>query len=580
MAHGLLSRLANMEAHSLAPAVDRSTKPARTVSEHLVDLLHHLGVREAFGLIGGAIAPLCGALGQSRLTCYQLRHEAGALFAAAEASLATGRPVAVFVTTGPGLTNALTGALAARWEGARIILISGATSAAQRGRWAVQETSARTLPASGVLTAGPIFDYATAIEHPAELAVIAQRLAHGLARPHGFVAHLSMPIAMQLATAPAPKWPSVATAASGCADEVIDDCVERIQSGSLVIWVGFGARGAAEEIRLLAERAGARVMCSPRGKGIFPERHPQYLGVTGCGGHEAVERHLAAARPAHTLVLGSRLSEFSSCWSAALVPSSAFIHVDLDAEVFGAAYPDVPTLGVQCDVRAFLRAVLRRIDGADAHRGAVPHAVDARPALRSEGPVRPRALMAALQDVVVDGSDALVMAESGNAFAWTNHELRFDEPGRYRVSGLWGSMGHATSGVVGAALARKKKAVAVVGDGAMLMMNEVSSAVQYDAPAVWVVLNDAMMSIVDRGMSMLGFEPFHTHLPATDFAAIARAMGAEGIRVEREADLDAALRRALASDKPCVVDVRIDPRELAPSARRHSTLSAMGASKT
>ena len=569
-----------MQANSIAPAPDAYAKPAPTVSEHLVDLLHHLGVREAYGLVGGAIAPLCGALGQGRLTCYQLRHEAGALFAAAEASIATGRPVAVFVTTGPGLTNAITGALAARWEGARVVLISGSTSAEQRGRWAVQETSARTLPASGLLTAGPIFDYATTVEHPAELAVIAQRLAHGLARPQGFVAHLSLPVAIQRATAPVVRWPEAVKVAPACADEIAADCVDRIQSGSLVIWVGFGARGAAEEIRLLAELTGARVMCTPRGKGIFPERHPQYLGVTGCGGHEAVERHLTSARPAHTLVLGSRLGEFSSCWSPALVPSSAFIHVDLDAEAFGAAYPDVPTLGVQCDVRAFLRAILPRIEGGGAHRGAVPHAVEARPVLRTEGPVRPRALMAVLQDVIVDGSDALVMAESGNAFAWTNHELRFDAPGRYRVSGLWGSMGHSTSGVVGAALSRQKKAFAVVGDGAMLMMNEVSAAVQYGAPAVWIVLNDAVMNIVERGMTALGFDPFHTQLPATDFAAVARALGAEGIRVDRETDLEAALERALALEKPVVVDVQIDPKELAPIARRYSTLSAMSASKT
>ncbi len=568
-----------MDAQPLVANVDRSPEHAQTVSEHLVELLHRLGVREAFGLIGGAIGPFCDALDRGPIASYQFRHEAGALFAAAEASLATGRPVLAFVTTGPGLTNAITGAIAARWEGARVIVISGATSSAQRGRWAVQETSVRTLPASGVFTAGPVFDYAASIEHPAELAVVAQRLAFGIARPNGFVAHISLPISLQLTAAPGVKCPTVAPFEPSCSISLVDDCVERIQSGSFAIWVGFGARGASKEIRALAERTGARVMCSPRAKGIFPERHPQFIGVTGCGGHDAVERHLASAKPAHTLVLGTKLGEFTSCWSRALVPSEAFIHVDVDPEVFGAAYPDVTTVGVQADVRAFLRAVLERIDGAPSIRGAVPRAVSTPAALREEGPVRPRMLLAALQRVVVDGSDAVVMAESGSSFAWSNHELSFQEPGRYRVSGLWGSMGHATSGIVGAALARRGKAVALVGDGAMLMMNEVSSAVQYSAPAVWVILNDAVMGIVDRAMTLQGLEPFHTHLPVTDFAAIARAMGADGIRVERESEVEAALEFAMQTNKPCVVDVRIDPREHAPFAKRVSNLSAMGAKK-
>ena len=132
------------------------------------------------------------------------------------------------------------------------------------------------------------------------------------------------------------------------------------------------------------------------------------------------------------------------------------------------------------------------------------------------------------------------------------------------------------SGIAGLAAARGK-AIALVGDGAMLMMNEVSSAVQYRLPAAWIVLNDARMGIVEKGMAGLGLRPFETDLPPTDFAAIAAAMGATGERVTRPDELGPALDRLLAAPGPYVLDVVIDADQPSPFARRVSTLQAMGA---
>ncbi|MEZ4403633.1 MAG: thiamine pyrophosphate-dependent enzyme [Kofleriaceae bacterium] len=168
------------------------------------------------------------------------------------------------------------------------------------------------------------------------------------------------------------------------------------------------------------------------------------------------------------------------------------------------------------------------------------------------------------------------MAESGNAFCWSTHLLRFATPGRYRVSTGFGSMGHATSGVVGAALARGGKAFALVGDGAMMMMNEVHAAVQYRADAVWVVLNDACYLMCAQGMRVMGWEPFACDLPRVDFVALARAIGADGERVEREAEVGPALARAAAARGPWVIDVAVDPTEAPPSGRRNKSLMQQG----
>jgi acetolactate synthase-1/2/3 large subunit len=546
--------------------------------ETLLGRLEELGVRGAFGLVGGAIAPLAHALALSGLPTFHFRHEGGAGFAAVEASLATGRPTLLFTTTGPGLLNALTPVAAGRWEGARLVLLSGATSAAQRGRWACQETSIHTLPQSGLFTSGPLFHYATTVEHPAEMDAVCARLAAGFARPGGFIAHVSLPLSVQTEqVSSSASWPS-RPSAPACAPELLEELARMLEEREVVLWVGFGARHAAAEVRALAERLGAPVMASPRAKGIFPEHHPLYLGSTGLGGHATVDRYFIAHRPEHVLVLGSRLSEPTSFWNPLFIPSQGFIHVDVDPEVPGSAYPGAPVLPVQAELKGLLQRLLARLSaGRGRPRCVEGPEVEAILESRQEGPVRPRKLMERVQALLVERSDAVVMTESGNAFAWGNHYLRFDEPGRYRVSTGFGSMGHMTSGVVGTALSTGRKAVAIVGDGSMLMNNEVSTAVQYRARAVWIVMNDAQYGMVEQGMRALGFQPLETAIPRVDFVAMARACGADGTRVEHEHELDAALEAALVAEGPFVVDVTLDPSETAPWMRRIQNLIIQGA---
>ena len=561
------------------PEVDAHGALAGNLSAALVEILKDLGVEAAFGLIGGSIAPFAEALDRGAIDVVHCRHEGGAVFAAIESSFVRGRPVLVFATTGPGVANAITGMMAARRDGSRVILVSGSTAAPQRGHWAFQETSTHTMPVSGLYAAGPLFHYAVTIEQSAELPLIARKLALGLQQPGGFVAHIAVPLAVQSAPADAPQTRRrVSIALPGGSREAAAEHAKSLMDAPFAIWLGFGARGAARPIRALAERTGAAVMCSPRAKGIFPEGHPQFLGVTGFGGHDSVRAFMIRERPRHVLVLGTRLGEFTSFWDPTMTPSRAFIHVDIDPEVPGVAYPYVQTLGVQAEIGEFVEALLEHIPEASAR--PVPtarHTPPVPPACGSEGPVRPEVLMAEIQRIVVEGSDAVVMTEAGNAFAWGSHALRFDAPGRYRVSTGFGSMGHATAGVIGAAMARRGKAVAVVGDGAMLMNSEVSTAVQHGIPAVWIVLNDAQYGMIDHGMRALGMDPVDTDIPQCDFVMIARGMGADGVRVEREDELDAALIQAMAAPGPFVVDVVVDSRVSAPFHGRNQSLNDQGA---
>jgi acetolactate synthase-1/2/3 large subunit len=551
-----------------------STSEHLTVADAVVALLKGLGVRHAFGVSGAAMASLWRAMSM-QLDTVHFRHEAGAAFAAAEAYFATGRPVVVFTTTGPGITNALTGILAGRDDGAKVILISAYTPAPHRGRWSIQETSGQTFPVDGLFTSGALMDYACIVEHPGQLPQIMRRVAHGLASKGGFVAHLCLPSNVQRLPTSVPISKTTLRVAKDLPSEkLVEECAHTLRDGSFAIWVGFGARDAAVPIRALAERTGASVMCSPRGKGIFPEEHPQFVGVTGLAGHASVFEYMAREKPERILVLGTRLGEPTSFWNIALVPPKGFVHVDINPNVPGVAYPDVQTLAVRADVSAFVESLVMRLPV----RGPVGKIRSLlRPDWggcltgRSER-VRPEALMIAIQRKIVYTSDATVMAESGNSFTWATRMLRFSEPGRFRVSTGVGAMGHMSTGVVGAALVTRKKAVAIVGDGAMLMNNEINTAAKHKVPAVWVVLNDGRYNMCSQGLAMLQMAGPDATFPMTDFVAIAKGMGAEAICVSSEAELDAALDQAMAASGPFVVDVHIDAERVAPSGARNQGL--------
>ncbi|MCA9624890.1 MAG: thiamine pyrophosphate-binding protein [Myxococcales bacterium] len=547
------------------------SSPAPTGAELLVEALYALGVRRAFGVMGGAIARFCEAARRAGIALVHARHETGAVFMASEAHFATGEPVVVFTTTGPGATNAVTGLVSAVWDGAKVIAVVGGTNLAERGRLSFQETAAQALELTGWLGRDRA-SMRACIESGTQVPGIARRLATGLARPGGFVAALTVPQGVQAASTPGVRLPPLSHSSLTPVDVAqVARLQSRLCEGDLVIWAGFGTRHAAPALTALVERSGARVMCSPRAKGVFPESHPHYLGVTGMfGGQARVQEALAARPPDHVLVLGSRLGQATSCFDPAYLPRRALVHVDVDPSAFGAAYPETETIGVQATIEPWLDALVEAWPLASKPE-LTPVAASGALAV-TRGPVHPRALMAAVQRRVVEQSNAVVLSDVGNAFAWANHDLVFDAPHRYRTAAGFGSMTQASAGVVGTALATRRPAVALVGDGAMLMGNEVSTAVQYQVPAKWIVLNDACYGMVHHGMVAVGMEPFETRMPRVDFVAFARALGAEGMRVTHAGELDEALHRMLEHEGPFVLDVVVDDTVPPPFGRRNDAL--------
>lgn len=560
--------------HEIAAFPSASASGAERVADRIVAMAQRLGVRHAFGVIGGACATFADALGKSGLEVIQNRHEGGAAFSAAEASLATNRPALVFTTTGPGLLNALNGLVGARWDGAQLLVVSAVTGAAHRRRLPVQETSAATMPMDVLAGAGPWFDFGVVLEDPVELAGIENALALGFSRPGAFVAHLAVPTPLQSKPAPATRPPAqIGVTRPRYSADIAVAVADILRDGPFAVWVGAGAASASRQVRELIDRAHAPFLSSPRAKGIVAEDHPLNLGVSGAGGHADVDVELAELGIARTLVLGTRLGEATTFYQRSLVPPGGLLHVDVDRRVFGAAFPDSETVGIEAEIAPFLDELLPHVSRQALPR--LPRVPFPRPRVDDDDDgIHPRSVMQALQRVVVDGSDAVVLAESGNAFGWANHHLCFREPRRYRSSAAWGSMGQMVAGAIGAAVGSRKSVVVITGDGAMLMNNEVNTAVQAQLPIVWVVLNDAGYGIVRDGMRALGLTPVGCDFPETDFAAFARAQGALGATVVDAASLDSVIGEALRAKLPFVVDVKAARGRMSPAfLQRNASLA-------
>ncbi len=552
-------------------AVEAPPTPSNgTVAEFLVDCLEKINVRYAFGLSGGTIVPVWEALEYSQIDTLHFRHENGAVFAACEYSIAADEPVAVFVTGGPGIANCINALVAARWEGAKIIFLCPYTNSNQRGGFAFQETTAQLLPQDLILSSS-VFDFAEVLESPHQLNRTLSRALNLFQKPGGCIVSISIPHDVQTSPAAISDWePAEPVSVPTCSQVDIKDCARRLAGKRVALWLGFGARGAVELVKEFAEKVGAAVMSTPRAKGIFPEYHPQYLGVTGFGGHSALFERLQDFDPEVVLVLGSKLGEFTSFWNDQYVTAEEFIHVDLDRKVFGSGFPKKKYQGLVSEIGVFLKQLLPEVSPKYPPRFA-PLPTEYTPG--SGERLCPGKVMQEIQTVFVDEHEISLMSEAGNSFAWATHTLSFGLP-HYRVSTGYGSMGHAVSGVIGMALAHpERKAIALVGDGSMLMSGtEINTAVKYNIPAIWIVLNDGFYNMCRQGNALLGVKSVDCGIPLVDFVKVAHGLGADAMVVSDEKSLRKALEAAKESPRPIVLDVRIDPEVVPPFGQRISNL--------
>jgi acetolactate synthase-1/2/3 large subunit len=505
----------------------------------------------------------------------------------------SGHPIATYTSCGPGSVNIVMAIAGAMFDSSAMLAITGNVPTSQFNRGPFQE--------SGKYFQG---------DFPGVIRSYVKRSFQAV-RPEMLPLMLNQAFALMTSGRPgpvnidvplnvfvedvgdevaAPLWRPDALAPPAPSPEALRQVAELLgQAERPVIVAGNGAMAgrARTLVRELAATLRIPVVTTPLGKGVLDERDDLCLGPTGRNGTYAANK---AARTADViLALGTRFDDrATSSWIPGVtfsIPPTKLIHVDIDPQEIGRNYP--PTLAVIADTAELAAGLLGLItpDDVPAERRAAWLAEtlawkrqwEADLAVRQADPavpIRPDRLVAELQRVLPD--DANVLADVGIHHNWLLQQLAAPPAGRLLQAWGFASMGFGVGGVIGAKLAAPgSPALTVCGDGCFLMhANAVATAVEHDVPAVWVVWNNSGYGSIrgqqatffgaDREIATRFRRTSTGELYSTDISAIGRAMGADGARIDSPDEIADAVEAAIKSERPTVLDIRVDASVAAP----------------
>ncbi len=524
-------------------------------------------MRYAFTVPGESFLGLLDAFADAGIRVVATRHEGGAAFMAEAHGQLTGRPAASLGTRAVGSANLAIGIHTARQDSSPMFALVGQVERAFQGREAFQEIDQ-------VATIGGLAKWAAEPRQAADVpGVMAQAVREALSGRPGPVL-LSLPedlldevVLLERAEADRPGVPRPTP-------EELRTVIDLLASSRRpVILAGGGVLRARTSTELLrfAELLHVPVIAAWRRADVISNDHPLYLGMAGLGAPQAVRRRLDTADA--ILVIGSRLNEATSYGYT--VPAEGIPWAYVDIEPGHVAGPAPATVRVVSDARSFLKAANERLlAGAvlDAERVATRDAnnaedraaweaatiVDATP---WDGPgVHPGRVITTLRRVLAD--DAILTTDAGNFGGWVARGFRFRRPGTF-LGPTSGAMGYGLPAAITAALVhRDRQVVAMVGDGGLAMtMGELETAVREGARVVVVCFDNERYGTIRMWQERRGTgQGVATELGPFDFAAVARAAGARGVRVDADAEFEGALRTALAADRPTVIQLALDRR--------------------
>ncbi len=541
----------------------------RTVGRLIADALATAGVRWAFTVPGESFLELLDALPAAGVRVIATRHEGGASFMAEAIGQLTGQPAAVLGTRAVGAANMSIGIHTARANSTPLVALLGQVQRSHVGREAFQESDL-------VATFGRLAKWAAQIDDPA---IAATLLGEGLSvmrsgRPGPIL--LSLPEDVLGEPVPARAKVSIAPAVpEPPADAALAEVLALLAAAKRpVILAGGGvlAAGARDDLVALSERLKIPVMAAWRRPTAFPNDHPHYLGMTGYGAPASVRARLDEADA--LLVIGSRLNEIATFDYRIPRARQRWAHVDLEPRATPVAGLRRATIPLAADAGAFLRAAL---DQARSYRApkARPTAVAADreayltasalpedPGWRGPG-VAPAHIVNTLQRVAP--ANTILTSDAGNFGLWLARGFRFGREHGF-LGPTSGAMGYGLPAAIAASLcAPDRPVIALVGDGGLAMtMSELETAVRSGARPVVLVFDNRRYGTIAMHQRNEGRDEIATQLGPIDFAAVARAAGAEGRRVTRDAELEPALRDALAAGRPALLHLEVDARWITP----------------
>ena len=532
----------------------------------LMKALTKEGVKEVFGLPGGANLPMYDELFKSDIRHILVRHEQSAAHMADGFGRVSRKPGVCFATSGPGATNILTGIATAQADSAPMVAVTGQVPVKMIGRDAFQESDI-------IGMANPVVKYAFQPREPAEVPDVVRKGFYiaRTGRPGPVLIDIPKDVQQDSASMEFPDefrirgyhpWtdPDV--------DSIRTAIGMLLESEKPVILAGGGTiiSGAFSELQAVAETLCTPVVTTFKGKGAFPENHPLSLGPIGMHGHAEANKLMSEADC--VLAVGTRFSDRSVGTFEEFERNLKIIHIDVDpAEIGKNQRTQVAIVG---DVRASLRVMIKMLPERAKKDGSswLRHVREVKEYWHDNLKIHPGELGAAkilrkLRRLLP--SESIVTTEVGQHQMWASLFFDVVSPGTFFSSTGLGTMGWGFPAAVGAKVAKPGVPVVdIAGDGSFNMTeNSLATCMTEDIPVVVFLVNNYSLGMVAQWQRtfydrrMIGVDQGR----CPDYVKLAESYGAQGIRAESMPELESAIKAALSSDVATVIDIPIDPEE-------------------
>jgi acetolactate synthase-1/2/3 large subunit len=557
----------------------------RTGAQILLECLQREGVDLIFGFPGGAIIDIYDELPNHPIRHILVRHEQGAVHAADGYARASGRVGVCLVTSGPGATNTVTGIATAYMDSVPLVIFTGQVPTQLIGNDAFQE-------ADIVGITRPCTKHNYLVKDVRQLAFTIKQAFYlaRTGRPGPVLVDLPKDVIRATAEFHYPETMSMRSYNPRYSPnrKQLRRAAELIAASSRpVIYAGGGviAADAAGELTQLARTHHLPVTTTLMGLGAFPGTDPLWLGMLGM--HGTYTANMAINNADLLISIGARFDDRVTGRVDAFAPRAKIIHFDIDpTSISKNVVVDVPIVADCRQGLVGLMEELARVSGVD-WQGKHAAWLAELAAMQREHPltyapggeyIKPQWVVEKIYEITQ--GEAIITTEVGQNQMWAAQFYRYTRPRTFLSSGGLGTMGYGFPAAIGAQLAFPDRLVIdIAGDGSIQMnIQELATAVSYQIPVKVVILNNGYLGMVRQWQELF----YNKNYCATclhinpDFVALAKAYGAEGLRVERAEDVEPMLRKAFAHPGPVFVDVRVEPEEnVAPMVPAGAALSEM-----
>jgi acetolactate synthase-1/2/3 large subunit len=536
----------------------------KTGAKLLIEGLQREGVETIFGYPGGVVLPIYDELYDSPLRHILVRHEQAAAHAADGYARASGRVGVCLATSGPGACNLVTGIATAYMDSIPIVAITGQVPTSLLGNDAFQESDI-----TGITM--PVTKHNYLVKKPTDLPRIIQEafFIAGTGRPGPVLIDIPKDVSTGTVEIELPRVETVTLRGYQPTykghQRQIDRAIELITLAERpLIYAGGGVvlSNASGELVRLVEQMMIPVTTTLMGLGAIPGDHPLNLGMLGMHGTEYA--NFAVTECDLLIAVGVRFDDRVTGKLDTFAPHAKIIHIDIDpAEIGKNKQVDVPIVG---DVRGILGEVLHKLQKTGQYHTWLEKVKGWKKKhplrYKDDGKLRPQYIIQQLS-ALMEG-EGIIVSEVGQNQMWTAQYYCFRKPRTWITSGGLGTMGYGLPASMGVHYARPDQTVFdIAGDGSIQMnIQELGTIAQYKIPVKIAILNNQYLGMVRQWQELFYDRRYSfTELPPVDFVKIAQAYGIDGIRVESRDEVQSALKTAINTPGPFMLDFRIEREE-------------------